>query len=302
MDKLTLMSSFAAVVEQGSYTKAAASLGKTKAIVSKQVSQLEALLQAKLINRTTRSIAITDTGRSIYDCARQILDDVGALQLTAQGQKETISGRLRISAPQSYAEIKFTPLLANFMLTYPNIQVQMQLNDRFVDIVDEGFDLAIRIGEMQDSNLIARKIGEIESVLVASPALLEKLQPIQTPDDIKHLPAIHDSNRRSGLKWQFTYQGQHHSVKPDTCLTVNSAVAAKIAAVAGIGISLLPDFSVEQELRQGSLVRLLGKYSAQKTGIYILYPHRQHLTAKVQALLNFLIEPSLAEISATTNS
>ena len=294
MDKLTLMNSFAAVVEQGSYTKAAASLGKTKAIVSKQVSQLEELLQAKLINRTTRSIAITDTGKVIYASARQILDDVGALQLTAQGQKDAISGRLRISAPQSFAEIKFTPLLAKFMLAYPNITVDMQLNDRYVDIVDEGFDLAIRIGEMQDSNLIARKIGAIESVLVASPALLKQYPKIQTPDDIRQLPAIHDSNRRSGAKWRFSLQGLNQTVLPNTRLTVNSAVAAKSAAVAGLGISLLPDFSVQQELQYGSLVRLLSPYTPQQTGIYILYPHRQHLTAKVQALLSFFIDDAVA--------
>ncbi|MCJ8340296.1 MAG: LysR substrate-binding domain-containing protein [Pseudomonadales bacterium] len=294
MDKLTLMNSFAAVVEQGSYTKAAASLGKTKAIVSKQVSQLEELLQAKLINRTTRSIAITDTGKVIYASARQILDDVGALQLTAQGQKDAISGRLRISAPQSFAEIKLTPLLAKFMLAYPNITVDMQLNDRYVDIVDEGFDLAIRIGEMQDSNLIARKIGAIESVLVASPALLKQYPKIQTPDDIRQLPAIHDSNRRSGAKWRFSLQGLNQTVLPNTRLTVNSAVAAKSAAVAGLGISLLPDFSVQQELQLGSLVRLLSPYTPQQTGIYILYPHRQHLTAKVQALLSFFIDDAVA--------
>ena len=166
----------------------------------------------------------------------------------------------------------------------------MQLNDRYVDIVDEGFDLAIRIGEMQDSSLIARKIGEIESVLVASPALLKLHPQIQTPDDIKNLPAIHDSNRRSGINWQFCLHGQNQWVRPNTCLTVNSAVAAKSAAVASLGLSLLPDFSVQQELQQGTLVRLLAQYSAPPIGIYILYPHRQHLTAKVQALVSFLQE------------
>lgn len=288
MDKLTLMHSFVAVVEQGNYTKAAASLGKTKAIVSKQVSQLETLLEVKLINRTTRSIAITETGRSVYQSVRKILDDVSALQYNATTERESISGRLRISAPQSFTELKLIPQLAIFMQRYPNIQVDLQLQDRYVDIVDEGFDMAIRIGEMQDSNLIARPIGSINLKLVASPKLLTSLAEIKTPADLKQLPTVLDSNNRLGTKWLFIKDGQKSWVRPEHCLSVNSAIGAKNAALSGLGICLLPDFVIEQELAQQTLVCLLSEYSNQQIGIYAIYPHRQHLSEKVRVLVDFL--------------
>jgi len=290
MDKLTLMHSFVAVVEQGNYTKAAVSLGKTKAIISRQVSQLETLLGVKLINRTTRSIAITDTGRSTYQSVRKILDDVSALAHHAAIERESISGRIRISAPQSFTEIKLIGLLAIFMQRYPNIEVDLQLQDRYVDIVNEGFDLAIRIGQLQDSSLIARPIGSIDLKLVASPKLLERLGEINTPADLQNCPVVLDSNNRLGSKWLLIKDGQKNWIQPVASLSVNSAVAAKKAVLAGLGISLLPDFAVAQELEQQTLVCLLQEYSKQNIGIYALYPHRQHLSEKVRVLVDFLQE------------
>ena len=290
MDKLTLMHSFVAVVEQGNYTKAAASLGKTKAIISKQVSQLETMLEVKLINRTTRSIAITETGRSVYQSVRKILDDVSALQHSASHERESICGRLRISAPQSFGELKFIPLLAKFMQLYPNIQIDLQLQDRYVDIVNEGFDMAIRIGQLQDSSLIARPIGCICLKLVASPKLSSSMGVISSPLDLKNLPAILDSNNRLGTKWLFQKDGQKSWVQPKHSLSVNSAVGAKNAVLSGLGISLLPDFAIEQELKQQKLICLLENYTSQKIDIYAIYPHRQHLAEKVKVLIDFLQE------------
>jgi len=293
MNKLTLMHSFVAVVEQGNYTKAAASLGKTKAIISKQVSQLETMLEVKLINRTTRSIAITDTGRSVYQSVRKILDDVSTLEHSASNDRDSMSGRLRISAPQSFGEIKLIPLFAKFMQLYPNIQIDLQLQDRYVDIVNEGFDMAIRIGQLEDSSLIARTIGSVSLRLVASSKLLSSSNVITSPIDLKTLPAILDSNNRLGAKWLFVKDGHKSWIQPKHCLSVNSAVAAKNAVLSNLGISLLPDFAVEKELQKQELICLLEHYTSQKIDVYAIYPHRQHLTEKVKVLINFLQESEI---------
>ena len=289
MDKLVLMSSFTAVVEQGSYTEAAKHLGKTKAIVSKQVSQLEEHLNIRLINRTTRTLSITDAGKSIYEHCRQILDEVSVLESSAQGL-DTIAGRLRISAPHTFGEVELMNLLSPFMQKHPNLQVELHLNDRFINLIEDGIDLALRIGKMEDSNLIARKISEMSSVLVASPRWITQNAPIKTPKDLESVDCLIDSNRRDGTRWTFSNNHRPETVRVSGRFTVNSAVAAGRAAIDGLGVSLSPAFAVYQAIEEGELQILLKDYQPPQIGIYAVYPHRKHLATKVQALVDYLIE------------
>ncbi|MDO6763110.1 LysR family transcriptional regulator [Agarivorans sp. 1_MG-2023] len=287
MNHLALFSSFVAVVEHGSFTQAALHLGKTKAIVSRQVSQLEAQLNSRLISRTTRALSVTESGKEIYQRARVILEQVDDLSQYSQQQNEQLSGRLRLSAPQTFGELNLMKILPRFMQKHPQLKVELVLNDRYVDIVEEGFDLAIRIGQLDDSNLIARKIASYKQVLVASPEFVTKHQ-VTHFEQLSTLACIVDSNRRGGNKWQFTRQGSIHSVKVNQQLNVNSALAAAMAAEQGLGICLSPAFAVQQQLANGSLVSLFDDYLNDDIGVYAIYPHRQYLTKKVSAFINHL--------------
>jgi DNA-binding transcriptional LysR family regulator len=293
MDKLGLMKSFVVVVEQGSYTKAAKHLGKTKAIVSRQVSQLEEHLQIRLINRTTRSISITDEGRKIYQRCCHIFDEVSILESTSL-ENDDIAGRIRICAPQSFGELQLIDQLSSFMTKYPNLTIELKLSDHYVNLIDEGFDIGLRIGQMEDSNLIARKISQVSSLLVASPEFLSRYvtqhnKSINSPADLNNTPCIYDSNRRSGTKWQFKKGEQDHTIKITPRLTVNSAVASCKAAIDGLGVALLPNFSVQAALNKKQLVSLLPEFETPEIGIYAIYPHKQHLTTKVKKLLDYLL-------------
>ncbi|MBY4676198.1 LysR family transcriptional regulator [Marinobacterium arenosum] len=287
MDKLSLMQSFVAVVEQGSFTAAASQLGKTKAIVSRQVQQLEELLRQRLLNRTTRTLAVTDEGRACYERCKLILDEVTALEVGGQ-REDQLAGRLRITAPQTFGETRLMELLPAFIEQHPQLHLEMQLSDRYLDLVGEGFDIGLRIGTLTDSSLVARQIGSVRSVTVASPALLARYPKLSSPADLEQLPCIHDSNRRSGVRWTFTRNGETLAIRIQPRLTVNSALASTQAAIQGIGVALLPDFAVEQALQQRQLVALFSDYDSGQLDIQAVYPHRQHLAAKVRLFIDFL--------------
>ena len=288
MQQLALLNSFVSVIENGSFTGAAKQLGKTKAMISRQVTQLEQELGVRLLNRSTRSNAITDEGRIIYERARHILDEVAGLQQLTTNSACQLSGRLRISAPQTYGEAQLMAQLTQFMHLHSQLKIDLQLNDRFVDIVEEGFDVAIRIGQLPDSNLIARKVGEVPTRLVASPTFLTRHPAITSPDDLTNLPCIHDSNRRGGSKWQFSQSSQSFEVKINPVLTVNSALAATNAAINHIGVTIVPEFAIKQALAEQQLEILLPDYDTGIIGVYAVYPHRQHLTKKVSEFIDYL--------------
>lgn len=293
MNTLALYSSFIAVVELGSFTKAAKQLGKTKAIVSRQVNQLEAELGQRLLNRTTRSVSVTDQGREVYQRLRHIMDEIANLKVDDKSTEETLSGRLRISAPQTFGELKLMPILPAFMEQHPHLNVELQLNDQYLDIVQEGFDLAVRVGILDDSNLIARQVSSIKQLLVASPEFLAQHDPITTPADLPNLPCIHDSNRRSGSKWLFMKDGQTLATQIHPKLRVNGATAAAMAASQGLGLTVSPDFAVKSAIEQNKLVALLTDYqidNIENVGVYAVYPHRRYTTRKVNLFIDYLLE------------
>lgn len=287
MDKLNLMSSFLAVVEEGTFTAAAKRIGKTTALVSTHISQLEENLNVRLVTRSTRSIKLTSTGLSYYEEAKRVLDDIASLEANLRQEHESLIGEIRITAPTTFGELVLAPLFADMLDRHPQLQIDLSLNDRFVDIVAEGFDMAIRIGQLEDSALIAREIGRTKMLVCASPAFLEQHGQPETPEDLYKLPCIYDTNNRSSY-WSFSDSQQTFNVKPNTIMKVNSAVAAAKLATTGMGICCSPAFAVQEALDQGKLITLLDDYNQADTPISVIYSHRKHLSAKVTAFLDML--------------
>nr|WP_282561048.1 LysR family transcriptional regulator [Motilimonas sp. E26] len=288
VNQLGLFRTFIAVVELGSFTAAARHLGKTKSIVSKQVAQLEVLLNIRLFNRTTRAIHITEQGSHVYQHALVIIEQVDSLfQLNPTGN-DSLTGRLRISAPHTFAETTLMATLPSFMKLHPKLKIELVLNDHYVDLIAAGFDLAFRIGRLDDSNLIARKIGLCQQMLVASPAFIDRHAPIEKLSQLADLPCVVDTNRREGSKWALLINGHTEQVRVNAQLEVNSAAAAAMAAASGIGIALLPDFAAAPFLESDTLTVVLPQYQSPLLGIYAIYPHRDYLTKKVTALLEHL--------------
>nr|WP_251080797.1 LysR family transcriptional regulator [Motilimonas cestriensis] len=279
---------FIAVVERGSFTAAARHVGKTKSIVSKQVAQLELLLNLRLFNRTTRALHITEQGASVYQHALAIIEQVDSLFQLNTSVSDPLTGRLRISAPHTFSETTLMAKLPSFMKLHPQLKIELVLNDHYVDLVAAGFDLAFRIGQLDDSNMIARKIGLCQQMLVASPAFIACHAPIEAITQLAELPCVVDTNRREGAKWLFVRDGQTEHVRVSAKLEVNSAAAAAMAAAAGIGIALLPEFAAASFLESGALVVVLPHYTLPSMGVYAIYPHRDYLTQKVSALLDHL--------------
>lgn len=285
MDKLNLMTSFIAVAEEGTYTAAAKRLGKTKALISTHVSQLEGLLDVRLITRSTRSMQLTPTGQSYYEEAKKVLDDIATLEAQVRQEHQTLVGRLRISAPATFGELVMMPFIAQITSQNPQLNVELMLNDRYVDIVAEGFDAAIRIGHLEDSTLIARPVGNITMRLCAAPEFLEQHGMPTSPDDLCNLPCVFDTNYRQANRWGFTHAGRALDVKPNIIARVNSALAAANMAKTGAAITYAPDFAVEESLMSGRLISLFEECCLTEIPINMIYPHRKHLSAKVTAFI-----------------
>jgi len=285
MDKLNLMSSFIAVVEEGNFTAAAKRIGKTTALVSTHISQLEENLGVRLVTRSTRSIKLTSTGLGYYEEAKRVLEDIYSLEAKVRQEHQSLVGEIRITAPTTFGELVLAPLFAELIEGNPQLQIELSLNDRFVDIVAEGFDMAIRIGKLEDSALIARQISSTKMVCCASPAFLQKNGKPEAPEDLHQLPCIFDTNNRKST-WNFNKDEHIYTVKPNSMIKVNSAVAAGKLATTGLGICVSPYFAVQDALESGELLTVLDDYCQVEIPINVIYSHRKHLSAKVTALLD----------------
>ena len=296
MDILNLMNIFVAVVEEGSFTSAAKRLGKTKALLSTQVSHLEQKLSVKLLQRTTRSIQITESGQAYYHEAKRILADIDNLEASVLAQTQQLSGTLRISAPITYGEEILMPLISETVITHPLLNIELKLTDRHVDLIHEGYDLALRIGHLQDSNLIARQLNNSHIVMCAAPEFLAQHPLPKTPEDLQHLPCIIDENYASKENWQFC---KRQATTPMTAVTtrkvnsavvVNNARAACLLAVHGTGIAAMPDFIASRYLKSGKLAHVLPEYTLGLLPIHVVYPSREFLPNKVRFFIAALQE------------
>jgi DNA-binding transcriptional LysR family regulator len=290
MDTLTRMRAYIDVVEAEGFSAAARKIGRSKALLSKYVRELEDELGALLLNRTTRQFSLTEAGHTYYQRASQLVREIDTLQEAVRDASSDVKGRIKLSAPRTLADTFYGQSLIDFAVAHPDITLDIRLDDRFVDLVEEGFDLAIRITRMDDSSLIVRRLAPFSILPVASPALLAKTPGLSKPQDLAHLPCILDTNARSLANWSFTGpDGVPVSVSVKPRLEVNSPFPARQAAVAGLGFALLPDFVAAPEIEAGRLVRILPDYkSVSGGGIYAVYPHRRYLPAKIRVLVDFL--------------
>ncbi|HEB82050.1 MAG TPA: LysR family transcriptional regulator, partial [Gammaproteobacteria bacterium] len=253
MDKLACMHAFIAVADAGGFSRAARQSGQSKALLSKYVAQLEASLDVRLFQRTTRQVSLTGVGQAYYERCKPLLAEFTELDELIQDIHASPTGELRISAPVSFSELHLMQVVSDFGQRYPDIRVTMVLTDRQVDIVEEGFDLALRIGVLADSSLIARHLCEISTVACASPAYLEGHGEPVHPDELKQHRCIVDTNYRDNRHWHFERDGKRTEVAIQGQYRVNSAIAVRELALAGNGIALCPDFVVGDALSSGEL-------------------------------------------------
>jgi DNA-binding transcriptional LysR family regulator len=287
VDRLDEINAFAAVADARSFTQAARRLGVSSAQVSKLVARLENRLSARLLNRTTRDVSLTDTGRAYLERARQVLEDFASLESSVRDESGP-SGALRVSAPVSFGAAELTPALLEFASAYPLVALDVSSTDRMVNLVEEGFDVAIRIGQLEDSSLIARKLAAVLIVTCAAPDHLARAGRPRTPEDLIEHEAILDTNAADPTVWRFGSGAARRDVRVRGRLRFSGAVPCVAAARAGFGVTRAPAFAAADDLRAGRLEALLCDFEPEVIHVHAVYPHGRHLAAKVRAFVDFL--------------
>jgi DNA-binding transcriptional LysR family regulator len=289
MDRLDTMKAFAAVADLGSFTKAAEKLETSNQLVSKYVSQLEEQLGVRLFNRTTRRVHLTQEGEQCLQHAMHILESVHDMESHFGELQSTAKGLLQISAPVSFSTLHLAPLIRDFKQEYPEVGVNLELSDRKVDVIEDGFDVALRIGHLKSSSLIAKKIAPVRLVLCAAPSYIEKYGAPTHPEELN-----------SSHFLRYSYMDYSVSENPlmkvlransntnQSGLTANNGEILMAAAIAGEGYILQPTFIVGEALKQGKLKTMLNDIELETMGLYAVYPHRKLLAPKLRAFLDFL--------------
>ncbi|MEM7491641.1 MAG: LysR family transcriptional regulator [Pseudomonadota bacterium] len=291
MDRLSEMEAFATVVDQGGFTDAAKKLGISKSAVSKHVSSLESRLGARLLNRTTRRVSPTEIGLAYYDRARRVLNDAGEADALVTSMQSAPSGVLRVSVATDFGVNHLSPILGGFLHEYPDITVNMVLNNRYVELISEGFDLAVRIGDLEDSSLRARKLAETHKQMIASPEYLEEYGRPRRIDDLNEHKLLHYSNQANGSVWKLTApSGEKRQVRSAGWLTVNDGQSLLNAAINGLGIAFLPSFLYADAMKEGKLVPAIEGHPPETQGVYAVYPPGRYTQPKVRAFIDFLVE------------
>lgn len=280
------VSEFVAVAESENFTRAAEQLKLSTAQVSRQVSQLEERLSVKLLYRTTRKVTLTDEGRVFYQHCRAVLDGLQNAEDAVQNLQNKPKGKLKMTASVTYGERVILPLVSKFIKRYPEVSVEVYLTNKRVDVVDESYDLAIRIGELKDSNLMARKLSKRSSYICASP---EYIKNYGEPHSLSEL-SRHNCLRGTMEHWRFTVEGKEKSIKVSGNIRYNSGYALTQAALEGIGIVQLPDYYTHAYLKQGLLVPVLEHYRIPEEAIWAVYPQNRFLSPKVRALIDYLVD------------
>ena len=281
---------FAKVVDMRSFAGAASELNLSKATVSKAVSRLEARLGTRLFNRTSRRLALTDAGRQLSARAAHILAEAEAAEDDARAQSSTPRGRVRLAVPMSFGVLHVAPLIAEFLATYPEVSIELNLSDAIVDLIGEGYDAAIRIGALPDSSLVARRLCDTQRYLVGSPAYLKKHGRPNHPLQLADHACLGYTYAIGPETWRFTTKdGKSASVRPSGPLRVNNGDAMMPALIAGIGLGVLPEFIVREALADGRLLRLLPEWTLASGAVYWLTPPGGPRPKRVDILRDFLM-------------
>ncbi len=289
MDRLDEMRTFVAVVDEDGFSAAARRLKTSRSQASRAVASLETGLGVQLLNRSTRTVSLTESGSVFVDRARTILAEFDDAANAVGELREDLTGRIRINAPMSFGVAYLAPAVADFMKDHPGLKVQVDLNDRFVDPYEEGFDLTLRIGELEASQLKARKIMPIRLTLCASPEYLERHGRPQAPEDLKRHKTLHYGNLSTGTRWRLAGQLPGDAVTIDSNLCSNNGDVLRIAAREGLGIAMLPAFIVSGDLAGGDLVRVLDGFEPAPTALHAVYPPDRFRPMKVRVFVDYLI-------------
>lgn len=288
MDRIDGLRAFVAVVDAGSFTRAGERLGISNKLVSKYVAALEGQQGITLLNRTTRALSLTSAGERYLGAARRVLSSIEELDAQARADEGALTGRLRVTAPVSFGEIFVRPLTVDFLAANPGLEIDLNLSDRYVDLAGEGFDLALRIGILGDSSLIARRIGQTETWSVASPAYLARRGHPRHPDDLRQHENIRDSNAAAPQRATFVIEGKPVSTPLPGRITVNNAQAVRRLALAGEGIGLIPRFIVARDVAEGRLEQLLTGFPGPQLDIQALYLPQPFVAPRISAYLDHL--------------
>ena len=295
MDRFAAMQAFAKVVELGSFARAAERLDISASACSRLVADLEAHLDARLLNRTTRSLSLTESGRAFHERCLQLLADLDEAEAAAHAGRGRARGTLRVTCSVNFGLRYLASLIAPFQARHPDVRLDVSLSDRMVDIVEEGFDLAIRIGESGSTSVIARKLGETRMITCAAPDYLQRCGTPVTPGQLAAHNCLLYEYLTNRNEWRFVDpNGGELRVRVGGSLQTNNGDMLASAAAEGLGICCEPDFIVAADLRAGRLVRVLADFEPPASVIHAVYPSRRHLSGKVRAFVDFLTEASAA--------
>lgn len=292
MEHLSDIAVFIRIVETGSFTATADVLGLTQSTVSKSVSRLEERFGTRLLNRSTRKFSLTEAGSTLYERGKRALVEIEELEVEVARLQAEPRGMLRVSAPTSFGALHVAPMLPAFLERYPALTIDLQLDDRQIDLVEEGFDCAIRIKELGDSTLVAKRIAPCRQVICAAPEYLRRHGRPRTPEELKRHPVLVYTYRASLGEWTLRGpDGETTKIETRARLSSNSGIALTQAAIGGLGIVVPPKFYVARELEQGRLEAILDDHTVLPAlNIYVIYPERRYLSPKIRAFVDFLDE------------
>jgi DNA-binding transcriptional LysR family regulator len=288
MDRFLEMQTFTAVVDAGSFVRASETLDMSKAAVSRYVADLEARLGVRLLHRTTRKLSLTEEGGAFHARCKAILGELDEAESEITARAAQASGLVKINVPVTFGNLHLAPLWSDFMTQNPRVTLDVTLNDRVVDLVEEGYDMVVRIGTLPSSTLISRQLASTRMVLCASPAYLKKNGQPKHPSDLARHTVLAYSLLATGDQWGFDGPDGRQTGALNPVLRTNSGDTCRAAALKHHGIILQPTFMVGEDLRSGALVELMPQYRASEFGIYAVYPSRRYMSAKVRLLIEFL--------------
>ena len=299
MDVLGPMRTFVRVVEAGSFTAVAVEQNTTQPTISRQVAALEEHLGARLLTRTTRALALTDDGRAFYEHALRALEAIGEAENAVGRRQAKPTGTLRLAVPVVLGRRHIVPRLSRFLARYPEVAIDLSMSDGFVDLVEQGIDLAIRVGEITDESLVARKIGTVRRLTVASPAYLKARGTPRTPEDLQRHDCIVYTRLATGNRWYFESKDGPLSVTVAGRYRVDNSEAVREGVLAGLGIAVIPAFAFSNEITEGAVKVLLKPYEPRLLPLNALYASRRYVPPRVRAMIDFLtheleIDPALS--------
>lgn len=290
MDKYAEMQAFVAVVDTGSFVNAAEALQLSKPAMSRYLGDLESRLGVRLLHRTTRKLSLTEEGAVFYARCQELLAGLNEAEAEITSRSGEASGKIKINVPLSFGIVHLAPLWGEFQSRHPRVMLDITLNDRVIDLVEEGYDLAIRIAQLPSSSLISRKLSTTRAVLCASPDYLRQAGVPQHPSELIQHRILAYSQLSTGDEWTFVGPEGPVTVKTRPVLHTNSGDTCRVAALQGHGLIMQPSFLVGEDLRSGALIEVLPQFRGTEFGIYALYPTRKFVSPKVRHMIDYLLE------------